>query len=113
MPQSAIAAECAYFILPPKPIAKELSRIPKHPHRIRAEINSLKPKAAEETSLKTLFRMLKSSFNVDFTHYKEPTVHRRITRRMVINQISGIKAYVEYLKTHPKEHQTMFEILLF
>src|SRR3990172_5785691 len=112
VPQSAIAAGCAYFILPPKQIAKELSRIAKHPHLIRAEIKALKPKAAEETSLKTLFRMLKSSFNFDFTHYKEPTVHRRITRRMVINQISGMKNYVEYLGTHPNELEALFDDML-
>jgi PAS domain S-box-containing protein len=112
MPQSAIATECVYFILSPKQIAKELSRIAKHPHLIRAEIKALKPKAAEETSLKTVFRMLKSSFNVDFTHYKEPTVHRRIARRMVINQIGGIKTYVEYLRTHLNELQALFDDML-
>ncbi len=56
--------------------------------------------------------MLKASFGVDFTHYKETTINRRITRRMVINKTENMKEYVEYLRTHPNELQALFDDLL-
>ena len=56
--------------------------------------------------------MLKTSFGVDFTHYKETTINRRITRRMVINKTKNMKEYIEYLRTHPNEPQALFDDLL-
>ena len=112
MPLSAIAAETAYFILPPDKIAKEIVRIAKHPQIIRAEIEAAKPKATKEDYDKAVFAMLKSAFGVDFAHYKESTVSRRITRRMVINQIDNLKNYTEFLREHPKELQALFDDML-
>jgi len=113
MPQSAIAADTAYFILPADKIAKELARIAHHPQIIKAEIEAAKPKIeTKEDPVKVIFTYLKSAFNVDFTHYKESTVSRRITRRMVINQIDNLKDYAEYLRKSPKEVQALFDDML-
>src|SRR5208337_4671897 len=85
MPKNAIAAEAPDFILSPEQIAKELIRIAKSP-----QLNQSKTKEPEqekvETDFKKIVTMLKSSFGVDFTHYRETTINRRITRRMVINK---------------------------
>ena len=59
-----------------------------------------------ESDFKKIIMMLKTSFGVDFTHYRETTVNRRITRRMVINKTENIKEYAEYLRTHPSEKQS-------
>jgi two-component system CheB/CheR fusion protein len=112
MPQSAIAAETAYFILGPDKIAMELARISRHPQIIRAELRAAEPKFTKEGTLKTIFTLLKSSFGVDFTHYKESTISRRITRRMVISQIETMKGYVDYLRAYPKELQSLFDDML-
>jgi two-component system, chemotaxis family, CheB/CheR fusion protein len=60
----------------------------------------------------TVFSLLKTAFGVDFSHYKEATINRRITRRMVISQKNNLKDYVEHLKTHPKELQALFNDML-
>lgn len=112
MPQSAISAEAAYFILSPESIAKELARIAKHPQLARAEILGAQTKPTKEDYNKAIFETLKTAFNVDFTHYKESTISRRITRRMVINQIDNIKDYVTFLRSHPKELQALFDDML-
>lgn len=112
MPQSAIAAEAAYFIMPPEKIGKELVRIAKHPQIIRAEIMATQPKPAKEDYAKAIFTALKTQFGVDFTHYKESTINRRIARRMVINQVDNLKDYVAYLRSHPKELQALFDDML-
>jgi two-component system, chemotaxis family, CheB/CheR fusion protein len=43
MPRSAIAAESAYFVLPPEQIAQEVSRIAKHPEIALRQIETKKP----------------------------------------------------------------------
>ncbi len=91
MPQSAISTETVDFVLFPEKIAKELSKIAKNPQLVRAEIDAQEPKTRKETGLRRIFTLLKSTFNVDFTHYKETVVNRRVTRRMVINHVDNIE----------------------
>jgi two-component system, chemotaxis family, CheB/CheR fusion protein len=112
MPQSAVAAETAYFIMSPDRIAKELARVSKHPQIIRSEILAAQPKPTKEEYTKIIFTMLKTNFGVDFTHYKESTVSRRITRRMVINQINNLKDYITFCRAQSKELQALFDDML-
>jgi two-component system CheB/CheR fusion protein len=56
--------------------------------------------------------MLKITFGLDFTHYKENTINRRITRRMVINKTENLKTYVDCLRSNPTELQGLFDDLL-
>lgn len=70
------------------------------------------PVVSKEDSIRTIFSMLRTQFDVDFTHYKQSTISRRITRRMVINQIESSKTYVDFLRNHPKELQALFDDML-
>jgi two-component system, chemotaxis family, CheB/CheR fusion protein len=112
MPQSAISAEAVDFVLSPDRIAKELSKIAKHPQLVRAEMETQEPQTKKETGLRRIFTLLKSKFGVDFSHYKETVIHRRVTRRMVINHQDNITKYAEYLWTHPAELQALFDDML-
>ena len=112
MPQSAIAAETVYFILSPEKIAKELTRIAQNPQILHSEIQLAESKEGKVGGDQTIFTLLKSAFGVNFTHYKEATITRRITRRMVINQIDSVKEYIDYLKSHPAELQALFDDML-
>ncbi len=112
MPQSAISAETVDFVLSPDKIAKELSKIAKNPQLVRAEIDAQEPQIVKESGLRKIFTLLKLSFNVDFTHYKHTVVNRRITRRMVINNVDSITKYSDYLGTHPTELQALFNDML-
>jgi len=111
MPKNAIAAETTDFVLSPEQIAKELGRIAKHP-QIIPSAPKVPPQEKAETEFKKISAMLKTSFGIDFSHYRETTINRRITRRMVINKVENIKTYVEYLRTHPNELQALFDDLL-
>jgi len=111
MPKNAIVAETAYFILSPENIVKELVRISKNPQLARTQSEA--PQQAEgETDLKKIVVMLKASSGVDFTHYKETTINRRIARRRVVNKIENDKEYVTFLRTHPNELLALFDDLL-
>ncbi len=111
MPKNAINAETAYFILSPENIAKELVRLARNPQLALPPSEALQ-KAKGETDLKRILMMLKASYGVDFTHYKETTINRRITRRRVINKIENNKEYVAFLRTHPNEILALFDDLL-
>ncbi len=117
MPQSAISAEAADFILTPDKIAAELQKIAMNPQIARSEIASKEEvtreeKPKKETGLNAIFAMLKNNCNVDFSHYKETVVNRRITRRMVINHMKKIASYAEFLRTHPSELEALYSDML-
>ena len=109
MPKNAIAADTVFFVLPPEKIAEELTSIAKHP-----QLSQLQKIESSKylSDLKKIFLMLKVAFGTDFTHYKESTIKRRMARRMVINKITDLKTYLEYLRTHPVELQSLFDDLL-
>ena len=111
MPKNAIAAETPDFILSPEQIAKVLVRIAKSPQLIHAETKEPEQEKVD-SDFKKIIMLLKTSFGVDFTHYKETTVNRRITRRMVITKTENMKEYVEYLRTQPSEKQALFDDML-
>jgi two-component system CheB/CheR fusion protein len=48
----------------------------------------------------------------DFTLYKKSTIHRRIERRMALNNFSEIDVYARYLKENPAEVHALFKELL-
>ncbi len=111
MPKNAIIAETPDFTLSPEQIAKELVRIAHHSQIIPSETKKQEPEKVE-SDLKKIIMLLKTCFGVDFTHYKETTINRRITRRMVINKTKNMKEYIEFLRTHPNEPQALFDDLL-
>ena len=118
MPQSAISAEATDFVLSPDKIALELQKIAKNPHLARREIatrdeaGQKEEKPTKEKGLNAIFTMLKSNCNVDFSHYKETVVNRRVTRRMVINHIEKMDNYTKFLRTHPNELEALYNDML-
>lgn len=113
MPRSAIAAGCVDYVLPPKSIARELARIAHHPYvtrDARAESTELVP--AESTGLSTVFQLLRRSTGVDFTHYRQTTVLRRIQRRMVVHKIDKLSDYVKYVQINPAEIKALYQDML-
>ena len=63
-------------------------------------------------TLEKVMILLRSQTGHDFTHYKKPTVHRRIERRMGLHQLSKLKDYVQYLRANPGEVDLLFYELL-
>ena len=112
MPKNAIAAEAPDFVLSPEQIAQEIAKISNHPKLIRSETKKVGKQEKVETDLKKIIMLLKNAFGVDFTHYRDTTIDRRITRRMVINKSENMTAYVEYLHKNPSELQLLFDDLL-
>ena len=113
MPRNAIDSQAVDFVLQPERIAKELTILAKHPNLIHAKAKELEIQLSkEETDLRKILMLIKTTFGVDFTHYKQTTINRRITRRLVINKSENLREYVDVLRSNKKELQTLFDDLL-
>ncbi len=113
MPRNAIDSQVVDFILQPERMAKELSILAKHPNLIHAKAKELGIQLSkEETDLRKILMIVKTAFGVDFTHYKQTTINRRITRRLVINKSENLHQYGNVLRSNKKELQALFDDLL-
>ncbi len=100
MPGSAVASGLADIILPPDMIGEELvaslrDEVPDKP------LLALQP--TEEAVLQEILAMIQHTTRHDFSHYKRPTLYRRMAKRMLEMGISTIEAYYEHLQNNPQE----------
>ena len=61
---------------------------------------------------KIIIDLLKQKTGNDFSHYKQPTIRRRIARRMVIAKIETSEEYLNFLKSDAKELVYLFNDIL-
>jgi two-component system, chemotaxis family, CheB/CheR fusion protein len=112
MPRSAIAAGYVDYVLPPKMIARELTRIAHHPYVGRANPPAAELVSSDSASLSSIFQLLRRSTGLDFTHYRQTTILRRIQRRMVVHKIDRLQEYVKYVQTNPSEIKALYQDML-
>jgi len=113
MPHSAVAAGCVDYVLPPKGIAKELARIARHPYLARKVSHGAAEIApAPGTGLNMIFQILRRTTGVDFTHYRQTTILRRIQRRMVVHKIDKIEEYAKFVQSKPVEIKALYQDML-
>jgi two-component system, chemotaxis family, CheB/CheR fusion protein len=120
MPRSAIDAGCVDFILTPREMGETLARIGRHPYLQAAGAKaggepSLAPAPAapaEKAAVARMFRLLRTSSGVDFTHYKRATIDRRLARRMALHHLDDLESYVDLLQNDVAELQALSEDLL-
>ena len=113
MPRSAIASGCVDFVLPPARIARELTRLARHPYvarRPKEEAADLIPE--QRDGLNTIFQLLRKSTGADFTHYRRTTIRRRIQRRMIVHKIDTLPRYVKYMQQNPGELKALYQDML-
>lgn len=113
MPQSAITAGAVDFVLSPKEIAKELIRISKSNY-IKKETIIPVEKEIENTDpdLKIILNLILKHSQVDFSHYKMPTIKRRILRRMLLHKLTSLKDYAQFIKKQEGEIDILYQDLL-
>ena len=112
MPRSAIASGHVDYILPPKKIAQELARIAAHPYVERPPTPEVAPEPRDNSSLYTIFQLLRRATGLDFTHYRQTTILRRIQRRMIVHKIKGLEDYARYVQTNPAEVKALYHDVL-
>ncbi|PYX28784.1 MAG: chemotaxis protein CheR [Acidobacteria bacterium] len=112
MPQSAVRTGCVDFVLPPSAIAQELARVAQHPYLAPATAEKPELTIAAGNQMETLLSMLRLTSGVDFTHYKQTTLQRRIKRRMILHKLEKVEDYVRYIKNQPAELDELYKDIL-
>ncbi|MBV8588304.1 MAG: histidine kinase, partial [Verrucomicrobia bacterium] len=72
----------------------------------------LEPALQGEAALREVLMFLRSRTGHDFSYYKRATIVRRISRRMQINEITELPAYLVFLRTHSGEVSALQQDLL-
>lgn len=117
MPQSAITAGCVDFVGTPEDIARELTRISRHPYVRQPPVAETEEEAApigqasaaREPEFQQILRVLSRRTDTDFRAYKPTTLKRRIQRRMVLSHIDSFAGYLAYLSEHQAEVDALYQ----
>jgi len=110
MPRSAILAGCVDFIMPPEGIARELTRLCRHPYVAPAPGKTGSEDG--DAQFGQIFAMLRNTTGVDFVYYKHATIRRRILRRMALHKLDRVDQYVDYLHRNTGELTSLFHDIL-
>ena len=104
MPRSAMRTGLVDVQISPEEIALELVHISG-----TAQTTQAGPTEGEiDTDLmKKVYMILKKVSNVNFTHYKQSTILRRMERRMMLTHKDKLSEYVDYLYESPEEVRTL------
>lgn len=66
----------------------------------------------DEAALREVLLFLRTRTGRDFAYYKRATIVRRIARRMQVNGVPDMAAYLAFLRTHPGESGALLQDLL-
>ncbi len=124
MPRAAIGTNMVDWVLPVADMPDRLAaywntesrlRLPPEdgvqPAQPLKQDADLKDPAAEQ-ALHDCLGFLRTRTGRDFTYYKRATILRRIGRRMQVNGIVEVPAYLDFLRTHPGEAGALLQDLL-
>ena len=115
MPNSAIATGQVDFILTPEKIAQKIAEISRHPYiadRPSIESPHSENPIENQDAIAIIYGLLRSATGVDFTHYKQTTLKRRMQRRMLLYKLERIEDYAQYLQNTPTEVTALYHDLL-
>jgi len=112
MPQNAIDSEAIDYILPPENIPSQLTHIRHSFEASYAYTESEHMPDDEEELLSQIIKIIYARTGNDFRHYKQPTIRRRIARRMVVTQKEELSDYLNYLRNEKAEQDLLFNDLL-
>ena len=65
-----------------------------------------------DEELTPLFALLRARRGVDFTHYKQNTIRRRVQRRLTIRELTGVDDLVRVARDEPTELAAVYRDLL-
>jgi two-component system CheB/CheR fusion protein len=111
MPRSALATGLVDFELAPAQMGAQLQAYAARAIPPRARPDS-HPEPGTESALNKIFILLRVQTGHDFSMYKPSTIHRRIERRLALQQILTLDGYLKYLQTNPAEVEALFRDLL-
>ncbi|MDY6849541.1 MAG: chemotaxis protein CheB [Thermodesulfobacteriota bacterium] len=112
MPRSAIATGACDLMLSPEEMPNALLEFTALPEPERKEFLRNYLGADEHGEYHSIFALLRSHYDLDFSKYKPPTVDRRIQRRMEFSNTATLSEYAALLANDPKELDHLYRDLL-
>ena len=107
MPQSAIATGMVDYILSPQAIAEKISDLKQSYVNIIPKI-----KKTDKQDLSPILALLLTKIGVDFSHYKKPTIQRRVNHMMDHCGVKTFEKYIAYLTKHEGAIMELYDDLL-
>jgi two-component system CheB/CheR fusion protein len=101
MPRAARSTQLADFILPPGEMAGELYRYFDHHQSGMVKIDRLF--RDQDAEFQKILGAVSAQTDIDFSKYKQPTLQRRIARRMAIKQCPTLEGYLDLLCSDANE----------
>lgn len=112
MPQSAIDSDVVDYVLAPEKIPSQLLQIQKSYLNNHAYNEEEQIPQDEEETLQRIINLIFLRTGNDFRHYKQPTIRRRIARRMVVLRRDTMKDYYNYMQHDKAEQDLLFNDFL-
>lgn len=112
MPRSAIATNLVDYVLPPADMPAQLAAYVRRASGWAVGTGSIHALVQATDALQKIFVLLRNQSGHNFSQYKTNTIVRRIDRRMILQKISEIDAYILFLQKTPAEVEALFQDLL-
>jgi two-component system, chemotaxis family, CheB/CheR fusion protein len=119
MPKSAISAGGVDFVLTPEEIARELTRLGRHPYLATgpervgpadAPVGAKEDEGEDDPEdLARVLELLRKAHGTDFGAYKKTTLRRRIARRMAVRHVDTLDEYAHRLEGDAVEAAALYE----
>jgi two-component system, chemotaxis family, CheB/CheR fusion protein len=94
------------------PLRQEIALLETAPVSEATEKVALPPSEVASEALKDILTLLKENTGHDFQNYKQPTLLRRIARRLQVHELSDMAGYLGFLRRRPEEVQGLLNDLL-
>jgi two-component system CheB/CheR fusion protein len=114
MPRSAIATNLVDLILPVGEMPAKILAFKQNTEKIKfpeAEVENPPPELGA-AALREVLAIVKTNTKHDFFNYKQPTMLRRVARRLLVHSLADIPSYVLFLRENPNEVQALLRDLL-
>lgn len=112
MPRNAIATELVDEVLPVAAIPGSILAYRNRLGSIEITVDPILRPNDQQQALRAIFHQLRLRTGHDFSNYKQPTVLRRIERRINIRNLPNLPAYLEYMQNDPDETASLLKDLL-
>ncbi|MGH7987441.1 MAG: chemotaxis protein CheB, partial [Candidatus Binataceae bacterium] len=116
MPRSAIGTALVDFILPVAEIPDKLRAMRDNANPLRLGLErpetegGLRPELSG--ALRDALTIMRLRTGNDFSHYKRPTLLRRISRRIQVHDLADLPAYLNFIREHSEEVTALLRDLL-
>jgi two-component system, chemotaxis family, CheB/CheR fusion protein len=119
MPRAAIGTAMVDWVLPVAEMGERLrlyfaleKKLKLPPEEPASPMGQTPEGPSEETALRDVLGFLRTRTGRDFSYYKRATIVRRIARRMQVNGVQDLPAYLTCLRTTPGEAGALLQDLL-